>query len=336
MKIKVLFFTILFFQIVQITGQLPSDFSSSHYDLNTEGKPEKTTHINNNPNLIFNLNVANDMLFFTDQYFSSGIELNVYAPFMAKSPFNKILIPNGKDALNYYAITFTHNMYTPIYIDTLTDREIDHPFASYILFGNRKESFNLDQSFKITSEFQLGVIGSLAGGQVFMNTMHDHIAIAEPVNGWENQINNDLCFQYSALLEKGILDIQWLELNAYVGGRLGIPHTEAQLGMYLRFGYFDDYFQNIGINKDKKWKLWLFCAGDANFVAYNAVLQGGLFNRDNSNSLQSINPVFWHTRFGGTLVYKTVKIEIAQDVISPSFPTAQWHRWTTLSLMLGF
>lgn len=312
MRLKILILLFFIFQFFQLKAQL------------------------DNPDLIFELNVANDMLFFTDQYFSSGIELNVYAPFMNKSPFNKILIPHGKNTLNYYALTFTHNMYTPIYIDTLTIREIDHPFAAYILFGNRKESYHKTRRYKVTSEFQLGVIGSIAGGQVFQNTMHDNITIAGPVEGWENQINNDLCFQYSAQIEKGIANLEWMELNVFTGGKIGTPHSEAQLGIYGRFGYFDNYFQHIGINKKRNWQLWLFWAGDVNLIAYNAVLQGGMFNHRNAYALESINRILWHTKFGGTLVYKTFKLEIAQEVISPSFQTGQWHRWTFLSLMMGF
>jgi len=312
MRLKLIFFSMLFIFCFRIEAQISS------------------------PELILELNIANDMTYFTDQYFSSGIQLKVFAPFMSKSPFNKILIPHRKEARAYYALTFTHNMYTPIYIDTISQRSIDHPFAAYILFGNRKDTYNENQRNKVTSELQIGVIGSLAGGQVFQNTMHEHIPIAGPVKGWENQIFNDLCFQYSALLEKGILDAQWLEFNAFGGVRLGLPHTEAQLGMYSRFGYFDDYFQHIGINKNRNWQFWLFLAGDVNFVAYNAVLQGGLFNTGNKYTLASINHFLWHTKFGGSLVYKTIKLEIAQEVITPSFPTALWHRWAYVSLMFGF
>lgn len=312
MRLKILFFSILFNQFLHIGAQT------------------------NSQDLIFELNVANDMTFFTDHYFSSGIDLNVYATFMAKSPLNKILIPHQKNSKVYYALTFTHNMYTPIYIDTISYRSIDHPFAAYILFGNRKVSYNETYRLKVISEFQIGVIGSVAGGQVFQNTMHDHIPIAGPVEGWENQIYNDFCFQYSALLEKGIVDLKGLELNAFGGGILGLPHTEAQLGLNFRFGYFDDYFQHIGINKNRNWQFWFFCGGDVNYVAYNAVLQGGLFNTGNSYALESINHFLWHTKFGGTLVYKSIKLEIAQEVITPSFPSALWHRWAYVSLMLGF
>jgi lipid A 3-O-deacylase len=323
MKTRTLLFSLLFFQIAQIMGQLHSEVKNANDSLN------------NNNNLIFELKIDNDATFFTDQYFSSGIQLNVYAPVMAKSPFSKILIQAGKETLDYYALTFTQNIYTPIYIDTLSHREIDQPFAAYILFGNRLESYNLFRRLKVTSEIQIGVIGPMAGGQVFQNTLHEHIAFAGHVEGWENQISNDICVQYSALLEKGVLNAKWMELNIYGGAKLGMPNIEAQLGMYARIGYFDDYFQNIGISKDKKLQVWLFCAGDVNLVAYNAVLQGGLFN-DSPYTLQTIEPFIWHTKFGGTLVYKTIKFEIAQEVISPSFPTAYWFRWAYVSLMVGF
>lgn len=318
MKTTALLFFLLFFQIGTIIGQMQAEIKDA-----------------DEPNLIFELNVANDMTFYTDQYFSSGIQFRVFAPFMTKSPFNKILIHAGKNALNYYALTFTQNIYTPIYNDTLILQEISYPFSSYLLFGSRLESYNTLRRFKVSSEFQIGVIGSLAGGEFLQNTLHDMISYADHVDGWENQISNDLCIQYSALLEKGVVGSKWMELNVYGGAMFGLPHTEAQLGMYARFGYFNDYFQNIGIGKDKKWQAWLFCAGDINLVAYNAVLQGGLFN-ESPYSLLTINPVIWHTRFGGTLVYKTIKFEVAQEVISPSYPTAYWFRWAYVSLMIGF
>lgn len=312
MKISIFILAILVFQFSEIEGQ-----TNSH-------------------NLFFELNVANDMTYFTDHYFSSGIELSIYAPFMARSPVNRILLSAGKNALNYNGFSFTHNMYTPIYIDTLSNRHIDHPFAAYLLLGNKQKSFNSSRRYILISELQLGIIGSAAGGEVFQNTLHDYIPIAGPVDGWENQVSNDLCVQYSALFEKGLVDIHWFELNANVGGKLGIPYTETQMGLYFRAGYFDDYFQHIGVNRDRIWQVWLFCAGNVRYVAYNAVLQGGLFNAGEAKTLQSIQPVLWHSRFGGTLVYKSIKFEIAQEVISPSFETGLWHRWAYLSLMLGF
>jgi len=285
---------------------------------------------------IFELNVANDMTFFTDRYFSSGVNAKFYAPFMEKSVFNKIMLPHRKDALNYYALTLVHHLYTPVYYDTISHRTIDHPFAAYLLFGNRKESFSAIHREKVISELQFGVIGPLAGGRTFQNTLHEHISFADPVNGWDKQIGNDICLQYSALYEKGFADAGWFELNGAGGIKLGIPHTEAQAGLYGRIGYFDDYFRHIGINGKKDLQVWFFCSGNAMLVAYNAVLQGGIFNEQESDAIQSINHVVWHGSYGGTLIYKSIKLEIAQEVISPTFQTGLWHRWAYASLMVGF
>jgi len=286
--------------------------------------------------LVFELRVDNDMTFFTDQYYSNGIELKIYAAVMQKSPVNFILLPSGSASKDYYSFILTHKIYTPIEIYTPQVTGIDHPYASYLLIGNQKESFNYHKRHKVSSTLQIGVLGAASGGGYFQNTLHRNIAIADHVEGWDTQVGNDFCMQYSVMLEKGIANLHWLEINAYIGAKLGIPHTEAQIGSFLRIGKFDDYFKGLGISTSTIWQCWVFMAGDVYFVNYNAAMQGGAFNQYEGRSLAFINANVFHTRFGGTFAYKTFKLEIGQEVISPTFPTALWHRWAYVSLMLGF
>ncbi|MEE4260778.1 MAG: lipid A-modifier LpxR family protein [Bacteroidales bacterium] len=286
--------------------------------------------------LIFELRVDNDMTFYTDQYYSNGIEFKVYAAFMNKSPLNFILLPNGKQSRVYYSLTFTHKIYTPIEIYVPQIKGIDHPYASYLLIGSQKESFNHRNRYKLSSAIQIGVMGPASGGGYFQNTLHHNISIADHVEGWDTQVGNDFCLQYSAMIEKGIVNVSWFELNAYVGGKLGIPHTEAQVGGYFRLGKFDDYFSHMGIDASTNWQLWFFVTGDLYFVNYNAAIQGGAYNQGVGRTIPYINSNIWHTRFGGTFVFKLIKLEIGQEVVSPSFPTALWHRWAYASLMIGF
>jgi len=315
-------------QEIPSMDQLLSE-SSGQQAIITEKKASKR--------LIIDLQVDNDMTYFTDHYYSSGVMLNLFAPFMEHSPLNALLLRDrGGDAKSYYALTFTHHMYTPIYIDTLSNRVIDHPFAAYILLGNRKEIFNPGKRHKLVSEFQLGVIGPVAGGQAFQNTLHDHISFAGRVKGWDTQVDNDLCMQYNFLYEKGLVKGKWFDLDAYTGGKLGVPHTEAQIGTGFRIGLMDDYYRTIGTGPDEKLQIWFFCNGDVNLVAYNAVLQGGLLHPGEAKILRKINPVIWHTLFGGTLIYKNLKFELAQEVISRVFPNALWHRWAYVKVMVGF
>ncbi len=289
-----------------------------------------------NHGLIFELQVDNDMTFFTDHYYSNGIELKVYAAYMQKSPLNLVLLPDGKQSRTYYSLTLTHKIYTPIEIYVHQVNGIDHPYASYLLIGNQKESFNRRNRYKLTSAIQIGIMGPASGGGYFQNTLHRNISIAEHVEGWDTQVGNDFCLQYSAMIEKGIINKSWFELNAYLGGKLGIPHTEAQIGGYFRVGKFDDYFKHMAVNSSAKWQFWFFVAGDLYFVNYNAAIQGGTYNQGVGRTIPFINSNVWHTRFGGTLVFKKIKCELGQEVITPAFPTGLWHRWAYVNLMVGF
>lgn len=282
------------------------------------------------------LKVSNDMTYFTDRYFSNGIRLNIYGNFLKKSPISHLLLPHKKNNNVYYALTFTHNIYTPSDTYTPEINVNDHPYATYLLIGARKESFNPAIRTKTTSEFQLGWMGPLAGGGAFQNAMHAHISIAEYVQGWHNQVSNDFCLQYTAQIEKGLIHNKWFETNVYMGAKLGSPHTEALAGAYLRTGFFEPFFRHNGISKTSRIQIWGFCSGDANFIYYNAVLQGGLNNRQNRHTLANINPLVGHLTFGGALVYRTVKIELAQEVITPQFTGMAWHRWAYLAVMVGF
>ena len=128
----------------------------------------------------------------------------------------------------------------------------------------------------------------------------------------------------------------WLEVNGILAGRLGSPHTDAKMGSSIRVGWFDSYFRHNGLEARKQLQIYGFCSGDVNFSCYNAALQGGLNNSNNPHTLSRINPMFWHMAFGGALVYRKFKIELAQEVVSPQFPTMGWHRWAYVMVMVGF
>lgn len=282
------------------------------------------------------LKVSNDMTYFTDRYFSNGVDLILYLPNTKNIPLRFLLLPNDVHDKVYYGVTFNHNMYTPTDTYTPEINYEDHPYAAYLLVGICKDSYSEQYSTRVSSAFSLGWMGPLAGGQVFQNSMHSVISIAEYVQGWHNQVGNDFCMQYSAIIEKGMIKAPWLELNGILAGRLGSPHTDAKMGSSMRVGWFDSYFRHNGLEARKQLQIYGFCSGDVNFSCYNAALQGGLNNRNNPHTLSQMNPMFWHMAFGGALVYRKFKIELAQEVVSPQFPTMGWHRWAYLMVMVGF
>jgi hypothetical protein len=282
------------------------------------------------------LKVSNDMTYFTDRYFSNGIELTITGNFASGAKFWDLLLPGGEMPMTSRSFTVKHNMYTPsdTYTPELLDQ--DYPYSAYFLVGVKKQSVNPSQHLKTIAALEMGYMGPLAGGEAFQNSMHSVISIAEHVEGWHNQMRNDVCLQYTLGIEKGLLSMQWLEVNAFMTGRLGSPHTDAAMGSSLRIGIIDPYFKHLGLNGPGNLRIWGFCAADARFVCYDATLHGGLNNRHNPYSLDEIYPLYWHFLFGGTLSWKKIRIELAQEVVSPQFSTMMWHRWAYIALMVGF
>jgi hypothetical protein len=130
--------------------------------------------------------------------------------------------------------------------------------------------------------------------------------------------------------------LSWLEGHVHVGANLGVPHMQANTGLYFRAGYFENYFKGLQIDVTPGLQVWFFCGGDLLLVNYNAVLQGGIINQEHVYTLDEIGPVLWHLNFGGALSWRSISIEIGQEVNSPSFPGAEWHRWAYVSVMAGF
>jgi len=103
----------------------------------------------------FGLRHDNDINFFTDCYFTSGVELKWYWPQLIKSPLKYIMLPTAKDAVTVYGITLTHHMYTPKQIFTPNLVPFDHPYSAYILLGQIQESFQPDKKLKTIATFPL-------------------------------------------------------------------------------------------------------------------------------------------------------------------------------------
>jgi len=286
------------------------------------------------PETIVEFKFSNDFVFGTDHYFSNGLKLSVYNNLVAKSPVN-YLLPGFRNGNNYYAFTIIHNIYTPSNIKTTEIQSGDVPYAAYLLFGNMRESFSLRKKIKITSQLQLGVIGPAAGGRQIQNGIHSLLPPSFPAEGWNNQVSNDFAFQYSLGIEKGLLNTKYFELIADANSVLGNPHTEIATGLHFRLGLMDSYFKGKGLD-DNSLQVYLFGRGQINYVAYNAVLQGGLFGGTDPYNIETINHFLGYSQLGMAVEYKRFRLEFAQEMLTPQFSNGSKHQWGYLNIIIGF
>ncbi len=287
-------------------------------------------------NSVVNLTVENDFFFFIDRYYTSGVEINFSNKNLQKSPVNKILIPYKDADRKYFTISISHSMFTPE--KTLTSDVVysDRPYASYFLITSKKHSFNSKKRILIHSELSIGLIGAVTGAREIQNTLHEIIPVAYESKGWHHQIKNDLCLMYGASVEKGIINTPYFELNGRINASLGVPHTEASIGSYMRFGIFKDYFRGLGFDISQELSAWIYFSGSVFVVKYNATLQGGTYNQDNIHTFYEINPVLLQGTYGAVLQYKHFNVVYGFVVRSPEFKHAWWHRWGHVQLAYAF
>jgi hypothetical protein len=156
------------------------------------------------------------------------------------------------------------------------------------------------------------------------------------VAGWDTQIQNDLALNYLFGVEKMFSPVEYLEVIAGTTVYLGIPYTKIEPAVQVRLGLFEDYFNYLNNDPKRKWQAYMITGARASIVAYNATLQGGLFNQSNPYVLEEINHFVGSYNLGLGLSYGNSSFIFSQTFISPEFPGGDPHSWGDLRLVFRF
>jgi hypothetical protein len=152
--------------------------------------------------------------------------------------------------------------------------------------------------------------------------------------GWENQIKTDYIINYRIKFEKALFYKKHREIIANALVRAGTLYTDASVGFTARMGLFSPYFSNLGMDKysvyrKSNFQIYGIFKLNAKAVAYNATLQGGLFNNE---SVYTINDSRI-TRFvvdgmaGIVISYKQIGLEYSKFYLSQEFKEGLEHKW---------
>jgi hypothetical protein len=169
---------------------------------------------------------------------------------------------------------------------------IDRPFAAYSYIGATLNLLYKNESNLVLSA-QLGIVGPNAYGQQVQDFVHDNFGFYHPT-GWEYQINNDYEVNLSAAYNKLLWRESSLDLTFTSYADLGLGFTGAGVGPMIRLGNFNQLFysvstqstvtRNSSIPRLHKNEVFLYYKPLINWVAYDATIQGGLF--DNHSGLE--------------------------------------------------
>lgn len=321
----------------------------------------------------FRLYIENDFFAFKspgDKYYTNGIKFEWISP-RYKIPFLEKIFPGvDQPSSTNYALALGQNMYTASDIRNSEIMPHDRPYAAWLYVGFRKFSNSISTSTRITSELSVGVIGPAALGEPVQKTFHEIIGSAEPM-GWDHQIRNNPGVNYSIEIENQLYNSenQHMDMIWFTNVDVGTVFDNFGVGTLVRISPFrvlSSYFESTfskqttirkrreGIEGDdedlqlykeevfegaekKKLSMYFFVKPSVKFVAYNALLQGGIFNgRDNPRSVSPNELERMYLNFDIGVVFPLgyrFDVVFGQSFRTAEFRNAPVHYWGFLNVI---
>ncbi len=197
---------------------------------------------------------------------------------------------------------------------------IDRPFAAYLYVGSTLNFLYSDESnLKIGA--QLGTVGPNAFGKQVQDFVHDNFGFYHP-SGWEYQVNNDFEINLSAEYNRLLARATWADISLASYLNLGNGFSGAGVGPLLRLGSFNQLFNSVSTQSTTSSReiagllhtheLFFYYKPQANYVAYDATIQGGLF--DNHSGLEITKdkePFIFSQQFGVAFTTNRFVFDIA-------------------------
>ncbi len=286
----------------------------------------------------FYLHWDNDLFLFKDFYYTQGAFFYYVNPSLRKNPANHILF-RLKNADNYYGLGLIQEIYTPKDItDTLLNL-VDRPYAGTLFLRSFSVSSNPKKLLKLTSQFDIGVMGPLAGAYQAQRYIHEWLDLGWP-NGWDFQIENRPYINYNLQIEKGAILVPGkLDVMADTRLRIGNIHDDLKVGGKVRIGRLNNHFKghflsNKKYAEEKDLQAYLYGGFNLSAVLYNATLMGGIIPPGENHyfAFNEIENIVGEVYGGIFINYKFMGASARLNWKSKEFELGEKHGWGTVSV----
>lgn len=277
----------------------------------------------------FSLQFDNDTYYYTDYYYTYGLEAKYKLPAFSRVPWTGI-IPKVKEAMDLTSeLILSQRLYTPQNIrDTLVQFN-DRPFSATLELDQRFMSYH-ENGLSFITTIRLGIMGPAAGGEALQRLIHDWINSPDP-QGWDYQLKNGVIINFDFLVSYPIIHNKTLNLSILASARLGTLFDELGAGMNFSFG-------NTRKSDIKKLKYYLTLDATTKLVGYNALLQGGLFTENDPYvlSYSQITPFVFSANMSIGVSWYGVGLSIGHNFLSREFDSGTNHNYASIKLAYQF
>jgi lipid A 3-O-deacylase len=279
----------------------------------------------------------NDFFSATDIYYTQGIRYEVVLRGIAKSPIAHALVRLSQGTL-YNGISAEQDCFTPSSIRRDTVFTGDRPFAAVAFAGEFLVSNDNIHKQRLTSELDIGAIGPCAKCEEEQKGIHRMLVNIQPL-GWQFQIRQDLILTYSLSYDKALYSKKYLELMMQSNLTAGTLYDKAWAGLQVRSGKMLSWFETLApgeTSEAKKIQFWGFLSGRIQGTAYDATMQGGMFDRNNIYTMPNIQHDVYFAQYGLVFAWKKFSLEYSKAFISPEFKGGMPHGWGHCDIRVAF
>ncbi|TKB99815.1 lipid A deacylase LpxR family protein [Pedobacter cryotolerans] len=189
-----------------------------------------------------------------------------------------------------YEITAGQKMFNAISGNVPDPAKQDRPFAGYLYAGGNVNLFYKSEKI-LKVGLEAGTVGPNSLAEDGQKLLHDLVGFYE-IDGWQYQISNEfavnLSTQYTQLLHRSAKKDVDFSFEGYAN--VGTTFSGAGAGVLFRAGKINQLFNsgytnsvisnNAKTEKLVKRETFFYAKPQLNFVAYDATIQGSMFNND--------------------------------------------------------
>lgn len=233
---------------------------------------------------LFNLN---------DAYYTNGFMLN----------YNYAQEKKGVKKINSFELG--QKIFTPLIRVTNTPADIDRAYCGYLYLKYAQTRFiNKDALLQFSGS--LGVVGPASWGEGLQNTYHDWLRFSR-FTGWKYQIEDALGIDFGLTYASTLAATSGIKMVPVVQVNLGTTYTNASAGAMIVWGAFEINAESAlwnaristkeGTTK-RKHEFFGYWYPQVIAQAYNATVQGGVFNKGSVAVTQEPSSIMYQQALG--------------------------------------
>lgn len=275
----------------------------------------------------------------SDRYYTNGLFINF------RRTMDQKKLKKGLEKKTY-EISAGQKMYNPKSGYAPDPNQQDRPFAGYLYAGAAMSWFRSNETVLKTS-IEAGTTGPNSLAQDGQELLHNTVGFYE-LAGWEYQIKNEISLnlsaQYTRLLRRS--DDNMIDISFEGYANAGTTFSGAGIGVLFRAGNINQLFNSaytnavIGHNaKTKslvKTEAFFYVKPQLNFIAYDATVQGSMFNH-NSPVTFDVKPLVFAQQIGFNYSSQRFTFDFGALLKTKEIKsTARAHQWGSISMFYRF